>query len=144
MRLPQYHFNLHNIEMYNVWAQVERKATVNIGRCRHLVLESRSVTGNSREPVSFSASNCHAVDVNASAFTAVQRISLTDIEQLQLASLAFRQVPPIATNITIRNAGVEGHFLSLSLSHYSFPYSHFRLQTEWQPLNTKTALNVRL
>lgn len=88
--------------------QVKRKTTVNIGRCRHLVLESRSVTGNSREPVTFSASDCHVVDVGATAFSATQRISLTDVEQLQLASLAFRQTPPISTNITIQNARVKG------------------------------------
>ena len=115
--------------------QVKRKVTVRIGRCRQLVVESRSIRGNAVHPLSFNSSQCHSVDVDESAFSGVALILLTDIHQLQLSSLAFRFVDQtnlnIATNITIRNVNIKGNLIIL------FVTINWINASVWTPFNSK-------
>jgi len=126
-------------------AQVKRKVTVRIGRCRQLVVESRSIRGNAVHPLSFNSSQCHSVDVDESAFSGVALILLTDIHQLQLSSLAFRFVDQtnlnIATNITIRNVNIK----DLKSFTFASPLDHLALvnaSIERMETNATSAIRI--
>ncbi|KAK4016043.1 hypothetical protein OUZ56_031004 [Daphnia magna] len=69
---------------------VERAATVTVGRCRQLTIKSGAFSSHPLKPVTLSSSDCHTVRIEELAFSRLSRLTLSNIQSLHLASQAFR------------------------------------------------------
>lgn len=90
---------------------MELETTVTIGRCRQLVIKSGAFISHPLKPVALYSSQCHSVRVDESAFSRLYRLTLDDIQMLELSSYAFRFATTgsgARANIAIRRVTMAG------------------------------------
>ena len=96
-----------------------------VGRCREIHVRKGAFGHNAHHPISFTSQQCKSVRIEESAFSRVQRIVLSVIDQLHLDANAFRfsGLPSsdnnvINADITINSATLKGSSLTCLLGVY--------------------------
>ncbi|XP_057373813.1 uncharacterized protein LOC130694750 [Daphnia carinata] len=101
---------------------VVKAATVIIGRCRQLTIKSGAFLSHPLKPVALSSSHCHSVRIEESAFSRLSRLTLSNVQSLHLASLAFRfaTASPVDGD-HIRSEIVIEHANMTEIKSFTFP-----------------------